>query len=168
MSAFLVRDNHIFNGPHSRSLCLFARTAHSAMLSYAPLAHSVMGSLTHYYHSLMGELKFMNVFTLKTHLAGMNVFFSFTRNTPHVHPVDSPTDMQPRQIHYHLALHSISESMHSCGVSVAPDDFVFVLGVVVLMQIFLAFCVVFVGTDSVVDSFVSVSFSRFRFLEETI
>ena len=68
--AFLVKDNRIFNRPLGHLL-----STHSALLRMpAPL----IGSLTHIAQSLVGQLKFMNVFTLKTRLAGMNVFLVST------------------------------------------------------------------------------------------
>ena len=51
MGLFLVPDNCVFNGPLDRSLCSFARTAHS--LCFGTL-HSQAGSLPH------GTVKFMN------------------------------------------------------------------------------------------------------------
>ena len=65
--AFLVTDNRVYKEPLDRSLCSFARTAHSlrsAPLCYARLARSLApftGSLTHFAHSLVGQLKFLNM-----------------------------------------------------------------------------------------------------------
>ena len=65
--AFLVMDNQGFNGPLGGSLHSFTRTTHSL--------HSLPRG-TDEIHD--------NVFTLKTHLAGMDVFLVITRSTPRV------------------------------------------------------------------------------------
>ena len=76
---FPVTDNRVLNRPLGRSLCSFARTAHSthslssALLRYAHFPYSlhwracsvhglapVTGLLTDFAHSLMGQLKFFN------------------------------------------------------------------------------------------------------------
>ena len=52
--AFSVTENHDFNGPLGRSLCLFACIAHSlhgALLFYAHFT----SSLTHFAHFLEGQ-----------------------------------------------------------------------------------------------------------------
>ena len=66
--AFLVTDNRVYNEPLDRSLCSFARTAHSlrsTALLFAMLASlaSSVHRLAHFPHSLVGRLKFICVHT---------------------------------------------------------------------------------------------------------
>ena len=68
--AFLVTDNRVLNGQLSRSLRLFARTAHSAHSLCSALLHSAhfaclltpfKGLLTNFTHFLVGQSIFMNI-----------------------------------------------------------------------------------------------------------
>ena len=64
---FLVRDNRVLNGPLSRLLRSFTRTAHSThSLRSAPqrsaaLRSALLNSLAHFAHFLTGQWKFMNM-----------------------------------------------------------------------------------------------------------
>ena len=68
LRAFLVTDNRVFNGPLSRSLCPFSRTAHSAhllgitLLLYARFARSLGSRARSLPHGMVEIFKYM--FTL--------------------------------------------------------------------------------------------------------
>ena len=122
-SVFLVTDNRVFNGPLAlgRSLCSFARTAHSAhSLHSAPLARSVRGyPLTDFAHSLVRWLKII-VFMLKTCFRGRITFVVISIKTPSVgchcgqpknmvfngqnRPMDRPMAQPTRQVHLKMVL----------------------------------------------------------------
>jgi len=76
--AFLVKDDRVSKGPLGRSLCSFARTAHSATLARS--VHGLAHSLRSLPRRTVEILEY--VFTLLSRFTGSNAFFIFTRNTP--------------------------------------------------------------------------------------
>ena len=64
---FLVTDIRVLSLPLSRSICLFARTAHSTHSLLSAALRSLcsltlfIGSLSHFAHFLMGRLEFINM-----------------------------------------------------------------------------------------------------------
>ena len=67
MGAFLVTDDHVFNGPLGCSLRSFARSAHSARS-----IHGLAQSLRSLPHGMVEIHEY--VFTLKTRLTGIIAF----------------------------------------------------------------------------------------------
>ena len=128
--AFLVTDNRVLNLPLGRSLCSFARTAHSAhSLRSAPLcyARSVHG-LTHFAPSLVGQLKFLNVCSRCKRVQWEQTRFSSspethpeplkvkTREVQNNCPVDPPANTQPmdRQTHGRKEVISLRVLLRTC------------------------------------------------------